>query len=258
MSIAALIYVFAATAFGLLISAFVSTQVAAIFGTAILTAMTAAHYSGFLFPASTLEGPGRVMGLSFSCTLVPDRKPRRLCQRARGKRVYPRDRGIAWFWHRVSPAGPPVGPQAKHLAMRRWIENVFHLGLKELASLSRDVVMVVLIIYVFTVAVYSEATGHENGREQCRRGRRRCRPVDVVIPDQGCPAAALIFSTPREIDRSEVDQLLDKGQYTFILEIPPRLEADLLGEPRPVNSNQCRCDGGDPSRRWNGLYPGNH
>ncbi len=65
LSIAAFIYVFAATAFGLLISAFVSTQVAAIFATAILTAMTAAHYSGFLFPASTLEGPGRMMGLSF-------------------------------------------------------------------------------------------------------------------------------------------------------------------------------------------------
>jgi ribosome-dependent ATPase len=65
LSMAALVYVFAATAFGLLMSAFVSTQVAAIFGTAILTAMTAAHYSGFLIPASSLEGPGRIMGLSF-------------------------------------------------------------------------------------------------------------------------------------------------------------------------------------------------
>lgn len=65
LSVAALVYVFAATAFGLLVSAFVSTQVAAIFGTAILTAMTAAHYSGFLIPASSLEGPGRIMGLSF-------------------------------------------------------------------------------------------------------------------------------------------------------------------------------------------------
>lgn len=65
LSVAALVYVFAATAFGLLVSAFVSTQVAAIFGTAILTAMTAAHYSGFLVPASSLEGPGRIMGLSF-------------------------------------------------------------------------------------------------------------------------------------------------------------------------------------------------
>lgn len=65
LTAAASVYIFAATAFGLLVSAFVTTQVAAIFGTAILTAMTAAHYSGFLFPASTLEGPGRVMGLSF-------------------------------------------------------------------------------------------------------------------------------------------------------------------------------------------------
>ncbi len=65
LSAAALIYVFATTAFGLLVSAFVSTQVAAIYATSIATAMTAAHYSGFLFPASSLEGSGRMMGLGF-------------------------------------------------------------------------------------------------------------------------------------------------------------------------------------------------
>ena len=65
LSVAALIYVFAATAFGLLVSAFVSTQVAAIYGASIATAMTAAHYSGFLFPASSLEGSARMMGLGF-------------------------------------------------------------------------------------------------------------------------------------------------------------------------------------------------
>ncbi len=43
--------------------------------------------------------------------------------------------------------------------MMRWFQNVFRLGLKEIASLSRDVVMVILIIYVFTVAVYAMATG---------------------------------------------------------------------------------------------------
>ncbi len=65
LSVAVFFYVFAATAFGLLISAFVWTQVAAIYATAIATAMTAAHYSGFLFPASSLEGMGRIMGLAF-------------------------------------------------------------------------------------------------------------------------------------------------------------------------------------------------
>ncbi len=65
LTFAAALYVFAATSFGLFVSAFVKTQVAAVFATAIVTAMTAAHYSGFLFPASTLEGSARVMGLSF-------------------------------------------------------------------------------------------------------------------------------------------------------------------------------------------------
>ena len=31
--------------------------------------------------------------------------------------------------------------------MRRWIQNVFRLGLKEIVSLLRDVVMVALIVF---------------------------------------------------------------------------------------------------------------
>lgn len=65
LSVAALLYVFAATAFGLLVSAFVSTQVAAIFASAILTVIPAINFSGFLYPASTLEGAARVVGLGF-------------------------------------------------------------------------------------------------------------------------------------------------------------------------------------------------
>ena len=41
--------------------------------------------------------------------------------------------------------------------MRRWIQNAFRLGLKEIVSLLRDVVMVALIVFEFTGAVYSEA-----------------------------------------------------------------------------------------------------
>jgi ribosome-dependent ATPase len=65
LSVAALIYVFAGTAFGLLISAFVSTQVAAIFASAILTVIPAINFSGFLYPASTLEGGAKVVGYGF-------------------------------------------------------------------------------------------------------------------------------------------------------------------------------------------------
>lgn len=65
LSVAALLYVFAATAFGLLISAFVSTQIAAIFASAILTVIPAINFSGFLYPASMLEGAARIVGLGF-------------------------------------------------------------------------------------------------------------------------------------------------------------------------------------------------
>ena len=116
--------------------------------------------------------------------------------------------------------------------MWRWVQNVFRLGLKEIASLSRDVVMVVLIIYVFTAAVYSEATAMKTDVSNAG--------VAIVDADQSTLSSRIkdalqppYFRTPREIDRSELDQLLDKGQYTFILEIPPRLEADLLANRGP-------------------------
>jgi ribosome-dependent ATPase len=65
LSLGALLYIFAATAFGLLISGFVSTQIAAIFATAILTVIPAINFSGFLYPASMLEGGARFVGLGF-------------------------------------------------------------------------------------------------------------------------------------------------------------------------------------------------
>jgi ribosome-dependent ATPase len=43
----------------------VSTQVAAIFASAILTVIPALNFSGFLSPASTLEGGARIVGLGF-------------------------------------------------------------------------------------------------------------------------------------------------------------------------------------------------
>ena len=58
----ALLYVAAATAMGLLISTFIHSQIAAIFGTAILTILPAVSFSGMLDPVSSLEGLGRAIG----------------------------------------------------------------------------------------------------------------------------------------------------------------------------------------------------
>ena len=37
--------------------------------------------------------------------------------------------------------------------------NIFWLGLKELRSLASDIVMVIFVVYAFTAAIYSTATG---------------------------------------------------------------------------------------------------
>ena len=63
-----LIYVTTTTAYGMLISAFTSTQIAAVFGTAILTVLPAIQFSGMMTPVSSLAGAARYMGLAFPMT----------------------------------------------------------------------------------------------------------------------------------------------------------------------------------------------
>ncbi len=61
----ALLYVLATTAYGMLISSFTKTQIAALFGTAILTVLPATQFSGMLSPVSSLTGVAKYIGLAF-------------------------------------------------------------------------------------------------------------------------------------------------------------------------------------------------
>ncbi len=63
--IATIVYVFATTGFGQLISSFVRTQVAAVFATAILSIVPAVNFSGLFAPVSSLSGTAKILGLSF-------------------------------------------------------------------------------------------------------------------------------------------------------------------------------------------------
>ena len=64
----ALLYVTAATALGLVISTFVRSQVAALFGTALLTLLPAVQFSGMIDPVSSLEGVGAAIGQVYPTT----------------------------------------------------------------------------------------------------------------------------------------------------------------------------------------------
>jgi ribosome-dependent ATPase len=56
LAVGALVYVTATTAYGQVISAFTTTQMAALFGTAILTVLPATMFAGMLVPTSSIAG----------------------------------------------------------------------------------------------------------------------------------------------------------------------------------------------------------
>ncbi|GAA4490098.1 ribosome-associated ATPase/putative transporter RbbA [Gluconacetobacter tumulicola] len=65
LSVGALLYLFAATGLGLLVSAFTTSQVAAIFGAALICLIPGVNFSGLLYPVSTLSGLGYGVGVVF-------------------------------------------------------------------------------------------------------------------------------------------------------------------------------------------------
>ena len=68
LSLGAVLYVTATTGIGLLVSAFTSTQIAALFGTAMLTMVPATQFSGMVVPVSALSGAGAAVGAMFPST----------------------------------------------------------------------------------------------------------------------------------------------------------------------------------------------
>ena len=68
LALGALLYVTTTTGYGMLISSFTRTQIAALFGTAILTFVPAMQFSGMLTPVSSLSGPGAIIGHIFPMT----------------------------------------------------------------------------------------------------------------------------------------------------------------------------------------------
>ncbi|GAA0604432.1 ABC transporter permease [Craurococcus roseus] len=117
--------------------------------------------------------------------------------------------------------------------MRRAAANVLHLGVKELRSLYRDPMMLVLIAWSFTFAVYTAATAVPDTLS---------RATIAVVDEDRSPLSARIssafylpyFVPPVMIGQAEMDARMDAGLDTFALDIPPRFQQDLLAGRRPT------------------------
>ena len=116
---------------------------------------------------------------------------------------------------------------------RRNLANIYDLGVKELWSLWRDPMMLVLIVYVFTASVYTKATSMPETLHNA--------PIAIVDEDNSALSQRVAsafyppqFTPPAMIDYGDVDPGMDAGLYTFALVIPPNFQRDVLAGRSPA------------------------
>lgn len=116
--------------------------------------------------------------------------------------------------------------------LKQRIENIYRLGVKELYSLRQDYVLLALIVWAFTFAIYTAATGLSHDLRNASvgvvdqdRSQLSDRLRDALLPPY--------FQTPQLINYKDIDPGMDKGDFTFVIVIPANFEADLLAGRNP-------------------------
>ncbi len=117
------------------------------------------------------------------------------------------------------------------------VKNIFQLGIKELWSLYRDPVMMLLIFYIFTIAIYTAATAKPDTLHMA--------PIAIVDEDDSPLSQRIVsaffppkFEPPVKLAINQIDPALDSGRYTFVINIPPNFQRDLLAsKPTEIQLN---------------------
>jgi len=121
--------------------------------------------------------------------------------------------------------------------MKRFYANIFQLGIKELFSLRYDPVMLILIVFMFSFNVLGEADNATTGVVN----------ASVAIADEdhsqlsrriGDALMQPYFQPPVAISIDEIDASMEAALYTFVIDIPPGFQADLMaGRPTVIQLN---------------------
>lgn len=116
--------------------------------------------------------------------------------------------------------------------MKTWI-NIFWLGIKELRSLLSDFIMLMLIVYSFSLAIYSESTAISESVHNAS--------IAIVDEDRSALSGAIsnalyppYFKTPTLISASDIDQGMDQDKYMFVVTIPPKFEQNIRQGRQPT------------------------
>jgi ABC-2 type transport system permease protein len=115
----------------------------------------------------------------------------------------------------------------------RSLRHIVQLGVKELLSLARDPVLLLLMAYAFTFSVYTPAKSAVMDvinasvavvDEDDSVASRRIR--DALLPP--------LFLPPATIPFSDINRDMNTGRYTFIIDIPHLFQSDLATNSRPT------------------------
>lgn len=116
---------------------------------------------------------------------------------------------------------------------RQMIRNIVHLGIKELLGLWRDPMMILLIVYSFTIGIYVGSKAQPDSLTKATvavvdedHSQLTERLTDAFIPP--------MFLPPTEISRPEIDAAMDAGKYTFVLVFPADFQRDLISGRSPA------------------------
>jgi len=114
----------------------------------------------------------------------------------------------------------------------RSLSNIYRLGVKELWSVARDPMMIALIIFAFTLSIYTSARSAPDTLFNA--------PIAIVDEDHS-PLSARIASAfyppsflhPAMVSLERIDPGMDRGEFTFALVIPVNFQRDVLRGRNP-------------------------
>ena len=111
--------------------------------------------------------------------------------------------------------------------------HIIRLGVKELRSLWADKLLLIFLLVAFTLLVYSGAKGTSRELHNA--------PIAVVDQDRSPLSGRIVgafygpyFKVPEIIAPGLADPGLDEGRYTFVLDVPPNFQRDVLAGHRPA------------------------
>ena len=115
----------------------------------------------------------------------------------------------------------------------RFLHNTWHLGIKEFHSLLGDPTMLFLILFMFTVSVYSDARAKPESLHRAA--------IAVVDEDRSQLSGQIVaalqppqFIAPEHVALADMDKGMDAGRHTFVLDIPPDFQRDVLAGAHPA------------------------